>query len=601
MRIDRKITLGFALVIIVVVTTAIFSMRIFWHIDQQRLELRAEVLPNVEQTMRLYEALVEMDHWIATFLLHGGVDARENVTRAFNEIQIVCRDHQEDLGWPDTNAAQALIASIRQYVATIADMVALREHGTDTYQIIELQGRHYHDHMNRMLQELGAHRRSLLNSIKTIQQGLAEQETRGWWTVILATAAVVLLATGIGVVSVRQLNWEIAGRQQTEEALEDARVQADAANRAKSQFLANVSHEIRTPLNAIITLAKLLNERDTENLTDQQHEALTVIQGSSQQLLALINDILDITKIESGHMEVTFTRTALAPLVAAVQHLGQTLLQEKPIAIRVDQAPGLPETIVTDAPKLKMILTNVIANAVKFTDRGEIVLRVARSPEQWVFEVTDTGIGIASEDLDRIFEDFTQLDGSTTRRYGGTGLGLAITKRLTERLDGNVAVASTLGQGTTITIRFPAHSDSAVLDVEEPAASVPGFGALKSRKVLIAEDDEFGRAALQLMLADRCHLQLAVDGRDAVDQYGRQSPDIVFLDIMMPEMDGYQAFTAIRQHPSNRQVPIIALTAKAMADDRQKLLAFGFIDYLAKPIDEDRLMDMISRYAEPEC
>jgi signal transduction histidine kinase len=598
MRICLKMTLGFALVVIVVVLTAIFSMRTIWDIGQERLSLRSEVMPNVQQTMHFYEAMVDMDHWIATYLLNGDADALAEAQRAFDAIQTVCNDLQDDLGWPDANSTQALIASVDKYIATIKDMAELRKSGANTYQIIEQQGRNYHDHMNHMLRELGLHRQVMLARIKIIQEHLSEEGRRGWWTVILATAAVVLLAASIGVFSIRQLNREITRRQQTEEALETARVQADAANRAKTQFLANVSHEIRTPLNAIITLARLLNKRDTKNLTDQQHEALAVMQGSSQQLLALINGVLDITKIESGRTEITLTRTTLAPLLDSVQHLGQTLIQDKPIAIRVDQAPGLPETIVTDAPKLQMILTNVMANAVKFTDQGEIVLGAAWSPDQWTFEVTDTGIGIAPEHIDRIFEDFTQVDGSTTRRYGGTGLGLAITKGLTELLDGHVVATSTLGQGTKITISLPHQSNAVVADVEEKTTFVPASDAIKSVKVLVAEDDEYGRAALELMLADRCLLQLAVNGRDAVDQYRIHSPDIVFLDIMMPEMDGYQAFTEIRKH--SPRVPIIVLTAKALADDREKLLAFGFSDYLAKPIDEDKLMSMISRYATLE-
>ena len=596
MHICRKITWGFVLVVLVVVVSATFCMETFWRIDQRRLEIRAEVSPNIQQTMRLYDALVAMDHWIATYLLHSDANALKEARLALAEIKSVCDDHKEDLGWPDASAAEALIASVKKYKGTVQNMGELRQSGSNTYQIIEQQGRNYHDHMNDMLKELGEHRQALMAEIKEIQEDLAKRQTRGWWTIILSTGTVVLLTTGIGVVSVRQLTQEITGRQRTEEALERASVQADAANRAKSQFLANVSHEIRTPLNAIITLARVLNERDTKNLTDQQRQALTVMQGSSQQLLALINETLDITKIESGRMEVTLTRIAVAPLLTRIQHLGETLVQDKPIAIRVNTASGLPESIVTDDPKLQMILTNVMANAVKFTDQGEIILRVAWAKNQWTFEITDTGIGIAPEHLDRIFEDFTQVDGSTTRRYGGTGLGLAITKRLTELMDGHIVAASTLGEGTTITIRLPQPSDTAVAEIQEKTTSVPALEAIKSVKLLVAEDDEFGRAALQLMLEDRCVFHLAVNGRDAVNQVREQSPDIVFLDIMMPEVDGYQAYTEIRA--LDPQVPIIALTAKAMADDREKLQAFGFTDYLAKPIDEDKLMAMIIKYAK---
>ena len=596
MRICQKMTWGFILVVVAVILTAVFSMLTLWNMDQKRLQIRSEVVPSVRQTMQLYEALVDMDHWIATYLLYGDPDSREEAVSAFGIVDAILRNQADDLGWPEADAAEPLIASIEQYIATITSMVQLKDNGEATRQIIEQQGRQYHDHMNSMLDEMVKHRQDMLRLIEGIQEYLAVQERQGWWVVILTTVSVVLLIVGIGVVSVRQLQREISRRQQIEEALENARVQADAANRAKTQFLANVSHEIRTPLNAIITLARLLNERDTKNLTEQQCEALAVMQGSSQQLLALINGILDVTKIESGRMEVTLTRTAIAPLLASVQRLGQTLIQDKPIDVRVDQASDLPQMIVTDAPKLQMILTNVMANAVKFTDQGEIVLRAACRSDEWVFEVTDTGIGIAPEDLDRIFEDFTQVDGSTTRRHGGAGLGLAITKGLTELLGGHIVAASTLGQGTTMTMCFPSRSDTTVADVEEKGPSSPAGNAIQSVRVLVAEDDKYGRAAVKMMLSDRCDLYLAVNGRDAVDQFCTQSPDIVFLDIMMPEMDGYQAFNEIRKQGGGRDVPVIALTAKAMADDREKLLAFGFTDYLSKPIDEDKLIHMISQH-----
>jgi signal transduction histidine kinase/ActR/RegA family two-component response regulator len=651
MRIGHKLSWAFALVVIAIVITAAFCLRTFWHIDQNRRAIKDEVMPNVRQTMTLYEHLVGMDHWIAAYLLSGESSDYREAESTFRSIQTLCREHRDELLWPkDTITAEKLIEQVEQYMDIVFAMAALKREGTDTRRIIELKGIDYHARMNQMLDAQVKQRRALLSEINNLQDQLDIRENIGWWFVSVATAAVSLLVVGTGflvtraitlpvhrmertverlsqgdlnarmnvgtrdelgqlarafdrmaanlqesTVSIDQLNQEIAERRRTEKELDVARQQADTANQAKSQFLANVSHEIRTPLNAIITMARMLNQRDTQHLSERQREGLEIVHWSSQQLLSLINSVLDLSKIEAGRVESNITRAPLAPILSGLVHMGEALIKDKPIALTLEAAPDLPDTIVTDEQKLKIILTNIVGNAVKFTERGSVTLRVTCVDKLWTFAVTDTGVGIAPEHLDAIFEEFTQGDGSTTRRFPGTGLGLAIAKRLADQLQGDISARSTPGQGSTFTVYLPQARQAPPPIAAETTAPGECPPVSPRTRVLIAEDDEYGRAALRLLLSDRCELTLANDGRDAVTKARREAPEIIFLDIMMPEMDGYQAYTEIRKH--DPEIPIIALTAKAMADDRDKLLAYGFTDYLPKPIDEDTLMALIARYA----
>lgn len=650
MRIGHKLTWGFSLVVIAIVITAAFCLRIFWHIDQYRRDIKDAVMPNVRQTTTLYEHLISMDHWIATYLLSGEPSDYQEAQKPFRAIETLFRDHEAELLWPeDTMTAAKLTEQVRRYMDIVETMAKLKQQGADTRRIIEIQGLDYHSRMNQMLEVLGKHRRALLSEINNLQYELDSRENIGWWFVSVATVAVSLLAVGTGflvtravtlpvrrmqntverlsrgdlsarmdlishdefgqlaqafdrmaaylqesTVSIDHLNQEIAERRRTEQELEVARQQADTANQAKSQFLANVSHEIRTPLNAIITMARMLNRRDTEHLNERQREGLAILHWGSQQLLSLINSVLDLSKIEAGRMDTHVTRTPLAPMLAGIKTMGETLIGDRPIAFRLDPVENLPETIVTDEKKLRIILTNVVGNAVKFTTQGEVILRVAHAENLWTFAVTDTGIGISPEDLETVFDEFTQGDGSTTRRFPGTGLGLTIAKRFASQLKGDITVQSMPDRGSTFTVFLPQGSETLAVALPETKTPDPPLTASPQTRVLVAEDDEYGRAALRLLLEDQCQLTLAVNGRDAVEKVATVEPEIIFLDIMMPEMDGYQAFTEIRK--TQRTIPIIALTAKAMADDRDKLLAYGFTDYLPKPIDEDKLLALIALY-----
>jgi len=288
--------------------------------------------------------------------------------------------------------------------------------------------------------------------------------------------------------------------------------------------------------------------------------------------------------------------------------MATTLIGDKAIDFSVQKSNLVPANIVSDAQKLHAILTNIIGNSVKFTDQGMIILEIYIEGDRLYFKVSDTGIGIDDLNLKNIFEEFTQADSSTTRKYQGTGLGLAISKKMVELLGGEIKAESKLGEGTVITFFVPLKSQ-AIADDEIAVPTEHGdtkkvvgrevlnAGAVgQSPKILVAEDDEFGRAAVRMMLEHRYQLVFAKNGKEAIEKFFATSPDIVLMDIMMPIMDGYQAFAEITKNRSKPTVPIIALTAKAMIDEREELLAYGFTDYISKPIDDEILIGVIEKY-----
>ena len=405
----------------------------------------------------------------------------------------------------------------------------------------------------------------------------------------------------IGLVGISR---DITERRKDKERLRQAKEAAESANKAKSQFLANMSHEIRTPLNAIISISKTLSRSETGNLIPRQQEGLDIIYRSSQRLLMLINDILDLSKIESGKMEVKLRPFSLDALIAGIRSMALTLKDNRAVDFIIEKAESVPDKVTSDAQKLHEILTNIISNSVKFTDRGTIVLRIYAEQDRLYFAVSDTGIGIADSNIKHIFDEFTQADSSTTRKYPGTGLGLAICKKMVEFLGGKIEAQSKVGEGTTVTFYVPLEMEVPTADQGMTKSDVGleplGAGSDSSQellpKILVAEDDEFSRAAVRMMLGHRYQLIFAKDGREVVEKYFTTQPEIVLMDIMMPLMDGYEAFDEITRNATGPVVPIIALTAKAMKNDRDELLAHGFTDYISKPIDDEVLIRTIEKY-----
>jgi len=374
---------------------------------------------------------------------------------------------------------------------------------------------------------------------------------------------------------------------------------ANEASRAKSEFLATMSHEIRTPLNGVLGMAQALA---MDTLEADQRDKLNVILSSGETLTALLNDILDLSKIEAGKMEISAVDSNLKASLDRAVGLFEQVAREKGIALSIVREGGGPDWLCFDRVRVHQCVTNLISNAVKFTHSGQVDVRwsVAAAPKDMPhrvrISVTDTGIGMNEQALTRLFNAFTQADGSTTRRFGGTGLGLAITRKLARLMSGDVHVSSAVGQGSTFTLTFEAPAAVNQLRAVPQAIEAGHVDApQRAIRILLVDDNATNRQVAKLFLARlQCEIVEAENGAEALERLETQNFDVVLLDVHMPVMDGCEAIRRIRASGKPwRSLPVIALTADAMEGDRERFVAMGMTDYLAKPIDRRLLLNKI--------
>ncbi len=384
--------------------------------------------------------------------------------------------------------------------------------------------------------------------------------------------------------------------------------QANDANRAKSEFLANMSHEIRTPMNAIIGFSELLAEED---LTDQQHMFVKTVLNSGRGLLELINDILDFSKIEAGKLKTEIVEVELEPFLSELDSFMRPLTLEKKLKFEILRCCPLPVMIHTDPVRVRQCLINLVGNAIKFTDKGHVFVNIdverIDETDYLRFDVEDTGVGIPPEKQALIFEAFTQADGSTTRKFGGTGLGLTITRQLAGLLGGSLRLKSEMGKGSVFTLRIPAgvevsntpttESYNALTCISDDTESTARQtnGKRMSGRILVAEDSAANQALIRALLNRMgFSVVIAENGRETLEWLEKENFDLVFMDMQMPVMNGYDATRHIRQ--KGLTLPVVALTAHAMKGDDQKCFDAGCDDYLSKPIHRDKLRTLLEKY-----
>jgi signal transduction histidine kinase/CheY-like chemotaxis protein len=395
----------------------------------------------------------------------------------------------------------------------------------------------------------------------------------------------------------RERQQAIAQLGEMVDRLAEARDAAMRATQTKSQFLANMSHELRTPLNAIIGITDMLAEDARDDGETESLEPLERISRAGKHLLSLINDILDLSKIEAGRMELHIESFELAPLIADAVNLAGSLAARNANTIQI-KCPPNAGSMSSDLTRVRQVVFNLLSNACKFTERGTITVEVAPREEEVEIVVRDTGIGMTPEQVGRLFQEFSQADSSTTRKYGGTGLGLAISQRFCRMMGGDITVESEPGKGSAFTVRLPRAAPVSVGEEAGQAGEgavpvVPRLGG-KRNSVLIVDDDPVARDVLQRFFArEGFEVALAADGREGLARARSLRPAMITLDVLMPEMDGWTVLREIKADPELAQTPVLMVS---ILDEKNKGFALGASDYVTKPIDRKRLVAILDKY-----
>ncbi|UYQ95473.1 ATP-binding protein [Chitinophaga horti] len=465
-------------------------------------------------------------------------------------------------------------------------------HMDDTSLIANPRAREISNEISQVTRAIFDSRQSYLTVLSTSIEADGKKALQ--WNIILIV--IVVLAAGA-------VFWFIIDRYSQQSALI---VRLDASEKKvretaqiKENFLANMSHEIRTPLNAMLGFTNLLKVRQ---LDGQSQQFVGAIQSAGENLMTIVNDILDLSKIEAGMMRIETSTFSVRGLLHSVETLFSEKVREKELRFAVDIDKGIPDTLIGDPVRLTQILVNLIENAIKFTDKGAVNIRVENKETDGSkitlgFLVQDTGIGIDPKKLAAIFERFLQAEDSITRRYGGTGLGLSIVKKLVELQRGEVSVESTPGKGTSFRVSIPYRisTEQFTLKLVQDVTPYKREGSAPVH-LLVVDDNRMNQELMRHLLAQwQLNFDIAGDGMTALNMLQEKHYDLVLMDIQMPGMDGYTAAQSIRQQ-LHLNVPIIAMTAHAMAGEREKCLSYGMNDYISKPVNERILHDLIIQF-----
>lgn len=386
--------------------------------------------------------------------------------------------------------------------------------------------------------------------------------------------------------------------------------EVEEANRLKSEFLSNMSHELRTPLNSIMSLSHVLSIQAKDKLSFEENNFLEIIERNGRKLLELINDILDLSKIETGKVDIVTGKTSTGQLLDIIKDNLTPLAEEKGIGLNLKLPKKLP-MVVTDEPKLHQVFTNVIGNAVKFTEKGSVDIIVKSDSENVYVDIKDTGIGISEEALPHIFDEFRQADGSTTRKYEGTGLGLAIAYKTIKLLGGTIRVKSKLGKGSVFTITVPikwmgivetTYKETKPITKPKNKTAKKTTKKVKSMKelknVLIVEDNLDNMVAVKAILKDKFNIIEAYDGEEGLNKANEELPDIILLDMALPKVSGIEVIKKLKSKKETKKIPVITLTAHAMEEMKELFLRVGCDDFVSKPIDQDVLLNTMNKWLD---
>lgn len=433
---------------------------------------------------------------------------------------------------------------------------------------------------------------------------LVMRHVSGRFTEVLCNASVYYNDSG-EVEGILVAARDVTRQKQIESELVQAKILAESANKAKSEFLANMSHEIRTPMNAIIGLSHLALNKD---ISPEIRDYLEKIYSSSNSLLSILNDILDLSKLEAGRLTIDYSPFDLDGVLDTIRNLFTDRAEQKPLDLIIDVAPDVPHNLVGDALRLQQVLINLLGNAIKFTERGQVALKITvqqidSSQARLLFCVTDTGIGMSDHDLEKLFQPFSQVDGSITRRFGGTGLGLVISHNLLQLMGSEFSVESSPGVGSSFSFEL-VLGVSTLSNQYKSVAPISAQGdagrLLEGSRILVAEDNLINQKVVREFLnLSGVSVEIANNGKETLALLQDGVFDAVLMDVHMPEMDGFEATKLIRNQSRFADLPVIALTAGVTKEERDKCIASGMNDFIAKPINPKKLMSTLAQWIKP--